>query len=229
MRFILAVALAGLLVGCQDGQSGNATLETKADSISYAIGLDIGRDLKSQTYEVNPDIVSHAIKDVLLDREKAISEDDAGAMMMSLHNEMMVKQQDSMRETAEKNKADGEAFLADNAKKQGVKTLKSGLQYKVIKMGNGKKPRADQTVRVHYSGRMIDGNEFDSSHKRGQPVTFEVGNVIPGFAEALQLMPAGSKWEIYIPSHLAYGETGAGAIIPPSSTLIFEIELLEVL
>ncbi|MBM4167977.1 MAG: FKBP-type peptidyl-prolyl cis-trans isomerase [Ignavibacteria bacterium] len=229
MRSVLLFALAAVLIGCQDSQSGKASLGSRTDSISYAIGLDIGRDLKSQSYEVNPDIVAHAIKDVLLDREKAIAEDDAGAMMMSLHDEMMAKHTSNLRETAEKNKAAGEAFLVENAKKQGVKTLESGLQYKVIKMGSGKKPKSNQTVRVHYRGKLVDGTEFDSSHNRGQPVTFEVGNVIAGFSEALLLMPAGSKWEIYIPAKLAYGEAGAGAIIPPNSTLIFEIELLEVL
>jgi FKBP-type peptidyl-prolyl cis-trans isomerase FklB len=127
-----------------------------------------------------------------------------------------------------KNKADGEAFLAENRKKEGVKVLPDGLQYKVLKEGNGKKPKADETVTVNYRGTLIDGTEFDSSIKRGEPSTFRVSGVIKGWTEALQLMPVGSKWQLFIPPELAYGERGAGEVIPPNSTLIFEVELLSI-
>jgi FKBP-type peptidyl-prolyl cis-trans isomerase FklB len=144
--------------------------------------------------------------------------------MAVFQKEMMAKQQ----EVATKNKKEGEAFLVENKKKQGVKTLPSGLQYKVIKEGTGKKPKLGDTVTAHYWGTLIDGTEFDSSYKRGQPANFPVSGVIPGWTEALQLMGEGAKWQLFIPSNLAYGERGAGAGIGPNATLIFEIELISV-
>ena len=141
---------------------------------------------------------------------------------------MMAKQQEMAKKLGEKNKAEGEAFLAENKKKEGVITLPSGLQYKVIKAGTGKKPKATDTVTVHYQGTLIDGKEFDSSYRRGQPVTFPVNGVIPGWTEALQLMEEGAKWQIFIPSSLAYGDRGAGRDIGPHATLIFEIELVSI-
>jgi FKBP-type peptidyl-prolyl cis-trans isomerase FklB len=144
--------------------------------------------------------------------------------MVAFQKEMMAKQS----EVAKKNRAEGEAFLAENKKKEGVKTLPSGLQYKVIKAGTGKKPKSTDTVTVHYRGALINGAEFDSSFKRGQPATFLVSKVIPGWTEALQLMEVGAKWQLFIPSSLAYGEQGAGSDIGPNATLIFEVELVSI-
>jgi FKBP-type peptidyl-prolyl cis-trans isomerase FklB len=141
---------------------------------------------------------------------------------------MVAKQQEMVKKLGEKNKVEGEAFLAENKKKEGVITLPSGLQYKVIKAGTGKKPKATDTVTVHYQGTLTDGKEFDSSYRRGQPVTFPVNGVIPGWTEALQLMEEGAKWQVFIPSSLAYGDRGAGRDIGPHATLIFEIELVSI-
>jgi FKBP-type peptidyl-prolyl cis-trans isomerase FklB len=141
---------------------------------------------------------------------------------------MMAKQQELAKMAGEKNQKEGEAFLAENKKKEGVITLPSGLQYKVIKAGSGNKPKATDTVTVHYQGTLVNGTEFDSSYRRGQPVSFPVNGVIPGWTEALQLMEAGAKWQIVIPSNLAYGDRGAGPQIGPNATLIFEIELISI-
>jgi FKBP-type peptidyl-prolyl cis-trans isomerase FklB len=141
---------------------------------------------------------------------------------------MTAKQAETMKKLSEKNKADGEKFLAENAKKEGVKTLPSGLQYKEIAPGTGKSPKATDTVTTHYKGTLIDGTEFDSSHKRGQPATFQVSGVIPGWTEALQSMKEGAKWQLFVPSNLAYGERGAGREIGPNAALIFEVELISV-
>lgn len=229
MRYFVLVAVAVLFISCQDSWSGRPQMKTQIDSISYGIGVDIGKDLKQQSFELNPEVVAHAIHDILTDKEPALTDEQIAELMNALHVKMMEKHQEDVRGMADKNKADGEAFLAENKSKEGVITLPSGLQYKVIKMGGGKKPKATQTVSVHYTGTLIDGTEFDSSQKRGEPVTFEVSSVIKGFAEALQMMPVGSKWILYIPSNLAYGETGAGSIIPPNATLIFELELVSIL
>jgi FKBP-type peptidyl-prolyl cis-trans isomerase FklB len=149
-------------------------------------------------------------------------------VMTAFQKEIMAKQQEMQKKLGEKNKAEGEAFLAENKKKEGVKTLPSGLQYKVIKAGAGKKPKATDTVTVQYRGSLVNGTEFDSSYKRGTPATFPVTGVIPGWTEVLQLMEVGAKWEVVIPSNLAYGERSAGAQIGPNSTLIFEVELISV-
>jgi FKBP-type peptidyl-prolyl cis-trans isomerase FklB len=148
--------------------------------------------------------------------------------MMSLQKEMRAKQEEANKNAGEKNKKEGEAFLAENKKKDGVKITPSGLQYKVIKAGTGKKPKATDTVLVHYRGTLIDGTEFDSSARRGQPLSIKVNQVIPGWTEAMQLMEEGAKWELYIPSNLAYAERGAGQQIGPNATLIFEVELISV-
>jgi FKBP-type peptidyl-prolyl cis-trans isomerase FklB len=141
---------------------------------------------------------------------------------------MAAFQKEMIAKLGEKNKAEGEAFLAENKKKEGVKTLPSGLQYKVIKAGTGKKPKVTDTVTTHYRGTLMNGTEFDSSYRRGQPVSFQVNGVIPGWTEALQLMEEGAKWQLFIPSNLAYGERGAGRDIGPNATLVFEIELLSI-
>jgi len=147
---------------------------------------------------------------------------------MAFQKELMAKQQEAQKAVSAKAKAEGEAFLAANATKDGVVTLPSGLQYKVITPGSGASPKASDTVSVHYRGRLIDGTEFDSSYKRNEPTSFPVGGVIPGWTEALQLMKVGAKWELYVPAKLAYGDRGAGGLIPPGATLVFEVELLSI-
>jgi FKBP-type peptidyl-prolyl cis-trans isomerase FklB len=148
--------------------------------------------------------------------------------MAAFQKEMMAKQQELAKRLGEKNKKEGEAFLSENRKKEGIKALPSGLQYKVVKAGTGKKPKSTDTVTTHYRGTLIDGTEFDSSYRRGQPASFPVSGVIAGWTEALQLMEEGAKWQLFIPPNLAYGERGAGSQIGPNATLIFEIELISI-
>jgi FKBP-type peptidyl-prolyl cis-trans isomerase FklB len=157
-----------------------------------------------------------------------LTEDQARQALEDFQKTLMAKQAETMKILSEKNKADGEKFLAENAKKEGVKVLPSGLQYKEITPGTGKSPKTADTVTTHYKGTLIDGTEFDSSYKRGQPATFPVSGVIPGWTEALQLMKEGAKWQLFVPPDLAYGERGAGQVIGPNATLIFEVELLAV-
>jgi FKBP-type peptidyl-prolyl cis-trans isomerase FklB len=199
-------------------------LKNQKDKMSYIIGMDIGNNLKKQSIDIDPAFLARGIKDALAGGKPLLTEKEMQETMAVFQKEMMAKQQ----EVATKNKKEGEAFLVENKKKQGVKTLPSGLQYKVIKEGTGKKPKLGDTVTAHYWGTLIDGTEFDSSYKRGQPANFPVSGVIPGWTEALQLMGEGAKWQLFIPSNLAYGERGAGAGIGPNATLIFEIELISV-
>jgi FKBP-type peptidyl-prolyl cis-trans isomerase FklB len=204
------------------------TLKTRLDSISYCIGLDIGQNLKNQSIEVTPEILARGIKDLLDSNKKVLTEEQVQKVMKEFQNQLMAKQNKKMKADGEKNKKEGEAFLAENKKIKGVVTLPSGLQYKIIKAGTGKKPKENQTVTVNYRGTLIDGTEFDNSIKSGQPATFPVNGVIKGWVEALQLMAVGSKWQLFIPPDLAYGESGAGGEIGPDATLIFEIELLSI-
>lgn len=224
--WVLSLGLA--LLACQSNTQQTAELKTQKDSISYVIGMDIGRNMQARFIEVNAEALARGINDILDSNKTAISEEQAQQLSQVLQQQMMAKHQESMKEVSEKNKKESETFLAENKKKSGVVTTASGLQYKIIKKGTGRKPKETETVTVHYTGRLIDGTEFDSSHKRGQPATFPVNGVIPGWVEALQLMTVGSKWELYIPPDLAYGEQGAGDAIGPNATLIFEVELLSV-
>ena len=193
------------------------------DKFSYAIGLGIGQNLLSMGAQgINVEDFAQAIADVLNRKETAISHNEAREIV----NKYFMELEEKMNaENIEK----GKAFLAENAKKEGIVTLPSGLQYEVITEGNGKKPSATDKVKCHYEGTLIDGTLFDSSIKRGQPAVFGVNQVIRGWVEALQLMSEGSKWRLYIPSELGYGAQQAGEMIPPHSTLIFEVELIEVL
>jgi len=206
----------------------DAVLKTEKDKLSYAIGMNIGNNLKRQSLELNPEIVSQGIWDSLTDGKTLMSEQEYRDTMTVFEQEMKQKQVSQIKELSEKNKQQGEAFLAENRKKDAVITLPSGLQYKVIKKGAGKTPKATDTVTVNYMGSLINGTEFDSSYRRGQPASFKVNGVIRGWTEALQLMQEGAKWQLFIPSDLAYGERGAGRDIGPYSTLIFEVELISI-
>lgn len=201
-----------------------AELKTTKQKYSYAIGFQIGTGLKRDNADVDVEAIKQGIKDVLSGSKTAVSMEDMQAAVM----EMQKSQQAAREAQGEKAKKAGEKFLAENKKKKGVTTLESGIQYKVIKKGKGAKPTTSDSVVAHYKGTLIDGTEFDSSYKRGQPATFGVGQVIKGWQEVLPLMPAGSKWQVFIPSDLAYGPRGAGANIGPNETLVFDIELLEV-
>ena len=204
------------------------TLKTQKDKISYAIGMNIGQSMKKDSLDLDPAIVSRGLNDALTGAKPLMTEDEAKSVMTEFRSEMMKKQQAAAQQAGGTNKQAGQQFLAANKTKEGVVTLPSGLQYKVLKEGSGPKPTASDTVVCNYRGTLIDGTEFDSSYKRGEPATFPVGQVIKGWTEALQLMPVGSKWQLFIPSDLAYGERSPGAEIGPNSTLIFDIELLSI-
>lgn len=227
MRTLIAVLGIMLLANAAFAEE-KVVLKTERDKISYGIGMDIGENMKKQSIDVDPDLLAQGIKDVFSGGKLMMTEEEFHNTMENFRKDMMAKQKMQMQEMSDKNKKDGEAFLAENKKKEGVKTLPSGLQYKVIKEGDGDLPKATDTVTVHYKGTLIDGTEFDSSYSRGEPATFPVNGVIPGWTEALQLMKAGSKWQLFIPAGLAYGERGAGGKIGPNSALVFDVELISI-
>jgi FKBP-type peptidyl-prolyl cis-trans isomerase FklB len=205
------------------------TLKTQKDKASYAIGLNIGKSMHKDSVDVDPSILLRGLKDGLAGSKPLLTDDEARAAMVTLQSEMRKKQEEKMLVQGEANKKEGEAFLADNKTKDGVVSLPSGLQYKILKEGTGPKPVATDTVVCNYKGTLLDNTEFDSSYKHGQPATFRVSGVIKGWTEALQLMPVGSKWQLFIPSELAYGARGGpGGGIGPNATLIFEVELMSV-
>ncbi|PYY13801.1 MAG: hypothetical protein DMG61_12035 [Acidobacteria bacterium] len=203
-------------------------LTTQQDKVSYAIGMNMAKTLQRQAVDVEPDVLVKGLKDVLTGNKPLLSDDEAMATLTALQNDMRAKQQQKSQQLGVSNKKEGEDFLAANKGKEGVVTLPSGLQYKILKEGSGPKPSAADSVVCNYRGTLINGTEFDSSYKRGEPATFAVNGVIKGWTEALQLMPVGSKWQLFVPPDLAYGQRGAGADIGPNTTLIFEVELLSI-
>jgi FKBP-type peptidyl-prolyl cis-trans isomerase FklB len=202
--------------------------KTQKEKISYAIGMEMGKGVKVQGIDVDPIILTQGLKDALSGAKPQMSEEELKQVITALQQEMRQKQMQIQEAEAAENKTKGDAFLAENAKKDGVVALPDGLQYKILTAGAGKKPAETDTVLCNYKGTFLDGTEFDSSTKAGRPVPFEVKNVIPGFKEVLQLMPVGSKWQVFIPSSLAYGERGAGGVIGPNATLIFEVEVVSI-
>jgi FKBP-type peptidyl-prolyl cis-trans isomerase len=224
MKKLIAVALLLSLFGVAVLAQKKGTPKTQKEKVSYSLGMNIGKNMKMQGIDVDQEYLVQGMRDALSNAKAAMSEKDMETAMKAFQQEMQTKQ----IYADDKNKKDGEAFLAANKKKDGVITLASGLQYKVIKMGTGPKPTSLQIVTCNYRGTFIDGKEFDSSMRYGKPAEFPVSGVIKGWTEALQLMPVGSKWELYIPSDLAYGEKGSQPTIRPNSTLIFEIELLSI-
>ncbi|MGH9546794.1 MAG: FKBP-type peptidyl-prolyl cis-trans isomerase N-terminal domain-containing protein [Terriglobales bacterium] len=203
-------------------------LATQKDKFSYALGMNLGTNLHKQSVAVDPNIVLRGLKDALTGGKTALTEDQARAALTEVQNELRQKQQEQMQQAGVANKTEGEAFLAANKIKDGVVALPSGLQYKVLTQGTGPKPTAADSVVCNYRGTLINGAEFDSSYKRGEPATFPVSGVIKGWTEALQLMPVGSKWQLFVPADLAYGERSPDPEIGPGSTLIFEVELLSI-
>ncbi len=221
-RFIISFALLSL-AGSVFGQDKSTPLKDSKDKVSYSIGLNIGLNLKKQNVSINPDTFVLGLKDALAGKPQ-MTDEQVKETMTAFEKEMIDKQ----KAAGVKNGADGEKFLAENKKKEGVKTTASGLQYKVVKEGSGAQPKEKDTVMANYRGTLIDGTEFDSSYTRGQPATFPVSGVIKGWTEALQMMKVGSKYQLFIPANLAYGERAMGPDIGPNSTLIFEVELLDV-
>ncbi len=223
------VAVVGIvLFACQANAGESLVLKSQKDKMSYIIGMDLGRNFQKQAIDIDPDILAQGIKDGLSGGKALLSEQEARETLAVFQAEMVAKQTELAKKMGERNKKEGEAFLAENQKKEGVKTLPSGLQYRIIRAGTGKSPKATDEVTAHYRGTLIDGTEFDSSYRRGKPETLPVGGVIAGWAEALQLMQEGAKWQLFVPSNLAYGERGAGRDIGPQATLIFEIELISI-
>jgi len=198
-------------------------LKDLKDKASYAIGLNVGFNFKRQNVDLSQDAFIAGMKDALNNRKPLLSEQEVRETMMAFEKDIQQKQQ----QTAQKNQGDSDKFLTENKSREGVKTTTSGLQYKVLKEGTGAQPKASDTVTVNYRGTLLDGTEFDSSYKRGQPATFPVGGVIKGWTEALQMMKVGSKYQLFIPPNLAYGEQARGSI-PPNALLTFDVELMDV-
>ncbi len=219
------IALNGLLVFTACGQNSknkNMKLSTEKDTVSYSVGVNIASNLKQQGFdELNVDAIAEAFRDVYGNKDVKITPEEGGTLI----NQYMMKRQ---QQKGDENQKTGKDFLDKNAKEEGVSVLPSGLQYKVLQEGNGPKPGPGDRVTVHYTGKLINGKVFDSSVERGQPATFGVNQVIPGWTEALQLMSVGSKYKLFIPSDLAYGERGAGGDIGPNETLIFDVELISI-
>ena len=204
------------------------TLKTDKDKASYAIGANIGKSMHKDELDIDPNILLRGLKDGMAGGKALMTDDEIKASLTALQTDIRNKQQAKMQAVGEANKRAGDAFLAVNKTQEGVVTLADGLQYRILQEGTGPKPTAGDSVVCNYRGTLLNNTEFDSSYKRGQPATFPVTGVIKGWTEALQLMPVASKWQIFVPSELAYGVRGAGAEIGPNSTLVFEIELLSI-
>lgn len=227
MKSSLSIIAILFFAGCALAQE--PVLKNEKDKINYGIGVGVARNFQRQGILVDLDIVIKGMRDALSGTKLLMTEEDLEKTMTAFQAEAQKRLQEKIKATAERNLKEGEAFLAENAKKEGVVTLPSGLQYKIIKQGEGKKPVSQDSVECHYRGTLISGAEFDSSYKRGTPLAVKVdGGIIQGWSEALKLMPLGSKWQLFIPSKLAYGERGAGSQIEPNATLIFEVEPLAI-
>jgi FKBP-type peptidyl-prolyl cis-trans isomerase FklB len=222
MKHFIVILSASLLALPLFGQEKSPQLKDQKDKVSYSIGMNIGFNLNRQKVDINPDILAAGIKDAIAGKPQ-LTQDQVKDIMAQFEKDMEQKQ----KQAGDKNKTDGVKFLEDNKKKPGVKTTASGLEYKVEKDGTGAQPKPTDMVTVNYRGTLIDGTEFDSSYKRGQPATFPVNGVIKGWTEALQLMKVGSKYQVVVPANLAYGERSVSPEIGPNATLIFEVELLD--
>jgi FKBP-type peptidyl-prolyl cis-trans isomerase len=234
MKKFLVLTIAFLLLGLTACQKAGAKslkkedLDNQKKKVSYAIGLDIGKNFKMRSMDIDLDVLFQGMQDAQKTEKPLLTTEEIQKVMTQFQQEMMKVDQEKRSQQGEGNKAKEEAFLKENAQKPGVKVTASGLQYKVISEGAGPKPKESDTVKVHYRGTLLDGTEFDSSYKRNEPAVFPLKGVIKGWTEALQLMNVGSKYQIVLPSSLAYGENGAGQVIGPNATLIFEVELLAI-
>lgn len=221
------LVLFGALVQMSLG-ADRVALKNEDDEISYSVGYQMGTDFKKQKLEIQPEAFLQGIQDALSDSDPLLTSDEMGRILVELKERVVAVQREERMARAKENLQKGQAFLEKNARKKDVVTLPSGLQYRILEDGGGASPGPMSTVTVHYRGTLVDGTEFDSSYRRGQPATFKANRVIKGWSEALQLMREGSKWELFIPPDLAYGMRGAGTAIEPNSTLIFEVTLLSV-
>ncbi|MBM3328207.1 MAG: FKBP-type peptidyl-prolyl cis-trans isomerase [Calditrichaeota bacterium] len=226
MRRTIIIACGLVFAGCQGNAQEKVKLDTQADKVSYSIGIDIGRSFKMQGIEINTAAFLQGLKDGIEGSGQMLSDEQMSQTMQQFQSDMMNKVADADKPAADQNQKEGEMFLAENGKRPGVVTTASGLQYEVITEGTGDRPTAESYVTVHYRGTLIDGKEFDSSYKRGEPTSFPLSGVIAGWTEGLQLMKVGSKYKFFIPPNLAYGPRGAGSDIGPNATLIFEVELI---
>jgi FKBP-type peptidyl-prolyl cis-trans isomerase FkpA len=227
---VAVLAASALLFSAQAPAQDAAPLPTEKERVGYMIGMDIGKSIKPMAGEFDLAMLKRAIDDVLSGKPTLLDEQEVATVMQAFSQKMQAKQQADQKAALDRNTASGEAFLAQNGKRRGVVTTASGLQYQVLSAGKGAMPKLESTVKVHYTGTLLDGTKFDSSHDRNEPAQFALGAVIPGWTEGLQLMPAGSKYRFWIPARLAYGDQGTpGGPIAPGSTLVFEVELLEVL
>jgi FKBP-type peptidyl-prolyl cis-trans isomerase FklB len=227
MKLRWVAAAAALLLAGHASAADAPKLADKKEKISYSIGMDIGSNLKRQSIDIDPDLLAKGVRDAMSGGETLLTGEEAKETLMAFQQDLVARAQEQRRQMGEKNKKEGEAYLAANGKKDGVVTLPSGLQYKVIRSGDGPSPKETDSVETHYRGTLIDGTEFDSSYKREQTAVFPVNGVIAGWTEALPRMKVGDKWQIFLPPELAYGERGAGPI-GPNATLIFDIELMSI-
>lgn len=223
-KVLLTLTLSSLLAA---PVMADTTPKTEEDRLSYSLGLIMGQRLQQDFDQLDVDMLAQAIKDTYAGNLK-MTEAEVRETMQAFQQKKMLEQQEAQAKAAEANLKAGQAFLAENGKKKGVVTTESGLQYQVLTAGNGAKPALTDQVKVHYEGKLLNGEVFDSSYQRGEPVTFGLNQVIAGWQEGLQLMSVGSKWKIFIPSDLAYGPGGTGGPIGPNETLIFEVELLDI-
>jgi FKBP-type peptidyl-prolyl cis-trans isomerase FklB len=225
---LVAAACMGLALSTATVAADVPVLATDMDKLSYSVGIDLGKNLKKQGIEINPTIMAKGIDDGMKGGPFLLTEQQMKDSLTNFQKDLMAKRAAQFDQQAKTNKEKGDAFLSQNKTKPGVVTLPSGLQYKIITAGTGLKAAKEDEVTVEYTGHLIDGTVFDSTDKAGKPATFKVSQVIPGWTEALQLMPAGSTWEIYVPAHLAYGPRSAGGSIGPNETLIFNVHVLSV-
>ncbi len=222
------LAMAFLLITNVAQAADDQTPRTEKEKTSYAVGAQTGADMRQFGIDVDPDLVARGFRDAYSGKKLLLSDQQMSETVGNINRMISAKGSEMMKQDAERNRQQGDAFLAQNGRKEGVKSLPGGLQYKVLKMGTGRTPRVTDTATVNYRGTFVDGTEFDSSYRRGQPFTFQVNKMIKGWVEALQLMPVGSKWQLFIPPNLAYGEQGAPPAIGPNTTLIYEVELLSI-
>lgn len=231
---LAAVAAMSLVMTAINAATANASstaagaLNSEKDKLSYSIGADLGRNFKKQGIDINADWMANGLRDGMTGVQLQLTDEQMKDVLNKFQKDLIAKRETEIAKKAEENKKKGDAFLAQNKSKPGVATLSSGLQYKIIEKGTGAKPTKDDTVTVDYTGRLIDGQVFDSTDKAGKPATFKVSQVIPGWTEVLQLMPTGSTWEVYVPASLAYGSRSIGGPIGPNETLVFKIHLISV-
>ncbi len=228
MQLKWTMIVGALLLTSWLGAQEPPALKTEKDKLNYGLGVGVVRNFQRQGVDFDLELVIAGMRDTLSGKKLLMTEEELQTIMTAFQKDLIQKQTEAAKAKAEKNKKEGEPFLAENSKKQGVVTLPSGLQYQILKEGEGKKPTIDDTVICNYRGILLDGTEFDSSYKRNQPTTFALKSVIKGWSEALQLMPVGSKWQLFVPSNLAYGEASAGPQIGANATLIFDVELLSI-